>query len=305
MSETRRVPIRHAYSSIIEPGWAEMVRKFRPMVRATSQCIEVNVICGLALRITRLAIASDLLGRKGLDEEGHIPQRSASEAYVNLGYIFHSGPRRKPKTGSQPEKDTRGLCLQFCAYADIAYLKLVSKDPDRVRETFKKRQGLSDSEYDALHAEHLRLADEAINIHGCTKERWHTMNIQDMAQKLLDDPPPFMDHEFCKLLLSNFVSSNSAVHADALSIRTQYKDHGSDLLELVLKPDVVRGDAVASLAVSSWKAIGWYLNESTWVDKMVNDQLRNVLRERFDAAADNPTSIVIPNWLSEGVTRAF
>lgn len=301
MSETRLVPIGHAYSSIIEPGWAEMVRKFRPMVKATAMATEVNVLLGLALRITRLAIASDLLARKGLDEEGHIPQRSATEAFVNLGYIFYCGPRRKPKTGSQPEKNTRDLCLQFCAYADVAYLKLVNRDSDRARATFKRRKGLTDTEYDALHAEHVRLADEAINIHGCTPERWHTMNIQDMAQKLLKDPPPFMDLDFCKLLLSNFVSSNSAVHADALSIRTQYKDHGTDLLELVFKPEIVRGDAVASLAISSWKAIGWYLNESKWVDDMVNNQLRKVLRERFDAATPKSTTILLPDWLSEDI----
>lgn len=302
MSETRQVPIRHAFSSIIEPGWAEMVHKFRPIVSATAMAVEINVLCGLALRITRLAIASDLLARKGLDEEGHILQRSATEAYVNLGYIFHCGPRRRPKKGSQREKDTHGLCLQFCAYANIAYLKLISKDPDRVRETFKRRRGLSDSEYDALHAEHLRLAEEAQRTYGCVKDRWHSMNIQDMAQKLLDDPPPFMNLDLGKMLLSSFVSSNSAVHADALSIRSQYMDHGTDLMELVLKPDVVGGDVVASLAVDGWRAIGWYLKEEDWVNEMVNAQLSHMLKERYAAAGQPPMHVDIPTFRSEEVS---
>lgn len=120
-----------------------------------------------------------------------------------------------------------------------------------------------------------------------------------MAQKVLDDPPPFMDPVFGKLFLSNFVSPNSAVHSDALSIRSQYKDHGTDLMKLVFKQDVIRGDAVASIAVSSWKAIGWYLKESKWVDGMVSEQLGKVLRERFDSAPAKPKLIILPDWLND------
>lgn len=298
--EVRNVPIRHTYSSIIEPGWGEMVRHFRPVVRETAMATEVNVLFGLSLRITRLAIAAKLLAEKGLDEECHMPQRSAVEAFVNLCYTFYTGPNRRDKSGRAIEKDTRGLCLQFCAYADVAYLKLVRHNPDRVKATFQKRQGLSDIEYDALHAEHERLANEAVNVHGCRSERWHAMNIQDMAAMVLKDSPPFLDEELCAMLLTNFVSSNSAVHSDSLSIRSQYKDHGTDLLELVFKPDTVRGDVIASLAVSSWKSIGWYLNESEWVNRTINDLLRKELRMRFDAAKPAaPRTILLPEWLQD------
>lgn len=285
MSETREISTHRALSAIIEPGWKEMERKFRPMAQATAMAVEINVLFGLALRITRLAIACDLLAEKGLDEEGHILQRSATEAYINLGYIFYAGPRLTgKKPNSRPEKDTRGLCLQFCAYADIAYLKLVEAEPDRARSTFKRRMGLTDTEYDALHKEHVRLAEEAARIHGCLDKRWHPMALPDMAKKLLNDPPPFADQTFTQLLPSNFVSPNSATHADALSIRSQYRDHGTDLVELVFKPDVNRGDEVASLAISGWRAIGWYLNEMEWVADMVKRQLHRELEQRFDAA---------------------
>ncbi len=297
--EVRNISIQHSMSAIVEPGWTEMVRKFRPVVQATAMATEINVLFALALRLTRLAIASDLLARKGLDEEGHIPQRSAVEVYVNLCYIFYSGPRRQDSRGRPKEKTTRDLCLQFCAYADIAYYKLVKADTDRVRSIFKKRQGVTDLEFDAMLLEWARLDNVARTIHGCPDSRWHTMNIQDMSKKVLAAPPPFMDHQFCEMLLSNFVNPNSAVHADSLSLRSQYKDHGTDLLELVYKPDAVRGDAVASLAISSWKAAGWYLSEAAWVEQMIGNKLREVLRERWDQAPEQTTrTILLPDWLA-------
>ncbi len=296
-TEERIISIRHAFSQIVEPGYQRMVTKFRPLVKDLSLSTEVNVLCALALRITRLAISGRLLAEKGLDEEGQLPQRSATEAYVNLCYIFHTGPRLIKAAG--PEKDTRGLCLQFCAYADLAYWKSIKNDLDRVRDVFRRRKGLSDPELDAMNLEQERLATEAVTIHGCTQSRWHATNLVDMARQVIKDPPPFADPEFDEMLLKSFVTSNSAVHADSLSIRSQYRDHGSDLMALIFKEETIRGDAVARLGINSWKAIGWYLNELDWVEKMITEQLGKVLKQRFDEAATPiPRTILVPDWLA-------
>jgi hypothetical protein len=33
--EVRTISIQHSMSAIVEPGWTEMVRRFRPIVQAT------------------------------------------------------------------------------------------------------------------------------------------------------------------------------------------------------------------------------------------------------------------------------
>lgn len=284
MSERIHINLQHAISSVIEPGWSRMEQKFRPLVQTSPNHIEIQVLCALALRITRLAIAGDLLARKGLDEEGHALQRPALEAIINLSYIFYSGPRVTAKSGKS-EKDTLGLCEQFCAYANVAYVRVIRRDPNRIREVFQKHRGLSDAECDQLIAENIRLAIEASATHGCAERRWHKSDLRSMVNVVLSDPPPFIDSEILRTIVFDLDSSNSSVHADALSMRTQYSDHGTDLLKLVYKEQAMRGDIVAALALSSWRAIGWYFGELDWVVKMINRELGNEFRKRLNAQA--------------------
>lgn len=295
MKETkeRLISIQHFCSDIVEPGYVRVANRIRPKVDATVFSPEVNVLCGLNLRITRLAIACRLVSAKGLEVEALILLRSGAEALVNLAYIFHSGPRR------EGEKSTRDLCLQFIAYAEVAYKKLIESKPERVREVFKRRKNMSDQEYDALHETHLELARRATDDHGCRSERWHPMNLKDMAQKVLDDPPPFIDQEFCQPILSSFVSANGAVHVDALSMRTHYADHGEGLLELVFDKEVIWGDVLSTLAFSSWKAVADFLNEREWLNQMLDEELSRVLKERFDSAVPVKRTVLLPPWLEE------
>lgn len=293
MSELPPNIFQHAICSIMEPGWSRMEQKFRPLVRPSSELVEVQVLCGIALRLTRMAIAGDLLARKGLDEEGHVLQRPAFESIINLSFIFYSGPRAAAKPGKPPQKSTIELCKQFCAYADVAYWRLAKRNPARIRETFKNRRGLSDSDCDELLAENLRLSQEASIIHECGKSRWHKMDLRSMVEVVLNDPPPFVDSKLLKSTFDDLDSSNSAVHADALSLRTQYNDHGTDLLKLVYKNDAIRGEIVAALTLSAWRAIGWYFNDLEWVNMMINEELYREFRLRHDAEAKKLTRFIL------------
>ena len=114
-----------------------------------------------------------------------------------------------------------------------------------------------------------------------------------MAARVLNDLPCFADEAFCGMLLNSFVSPNSAIHGDALSMRSQYADLRNGPLELTLRPRSPRADAVAYLAIGSWKALGEFFNESDWVKQLIGERLRQVLRPRFDAAQRKKNKIVL------------
>ena len=107
------------------------------------------------------------------------------------------------------------------------------------------------------------------------------MNLQDMAKKVRDNAPSFVDENIVEIAFSSFVSVNSATHGDALSLRSQYKELGNDPLELIFKEECIFSDVVAMEALWAWKIIGIYYNKLDFIEKCFDQNLREVLKKRL------------------------
>ena len=228
----------------------------------------------IILRLVRLAQASMVLCQAGLKEESQLPLRSASESIINLLYIMYVGPATEGKSSSD-------LARRFLAYGDVAYYKMLKRKTDRAREVFKKRQGMTDAQVDDLLREKQRLSDEAIKVHDCGSSRWHKMNLLDMAIKVRDNAPAFVDRSITEIAFSSFESANSATHADALSLRSQYNDLGNAPLELAFNVDDTFASVVGNQAIWAWKTIADYYNQADVVDKWLNQHVHAIVKQRF------------------------
>ena len=255
----------------------DLRKHFEPMITATQELPEVHVLTSLTLRLVRLAKASMVMCQEGLKEESQPQLRSASEAIVNLLYIMYVGPA----TGDKSSSD---LARQFLAYGDVAYYKLVRRKTDRAREVFKKRQGMTDAQFDDFMRDKQRLSDEATKIYNCGSSRWHKMNLLDMAIKVRDNAPGFVDKNIADIAFSSFESANSATHADALSLRSQYNDLGNAPLELVFDADDTFAGVVSNQAIWAWKTIADYYNQADVVDKWINQYGQAIVKQRYEVS---------------------
>lgn len=272
----RMVDISYLYSDALEASHSELRGHFEPMIRATQALPEVHVFTAITLRLVRLAQATTLLCKQGLTEESQLQYRSATELIVNLLYIMYVGPSTGQKTQS-------ALAQQFLAYGDLAYAKMLRCRPEQARAAFKKQRGMSDADFDAFLAEKQRLALEAASRHGCTSTRWHNINLADMAKLVKGNAPAFVDGTMADLAFSSFVGANSATHADALSLRSQYNALGNQPLELIYQEDTSYANAVGMEAMWAWKTIAEYYNQSDFLEKCIDTHLRAVLKNRYQA----------------------
>jgi len=217
----------------------ELRRHFEPHIRATQELPEVRVFASVCLRLVRLAKARVVLAKEGLNEESQLPLRSATEAIANLLYIMYAGPA----TGDKSQRD---LALQFLAYGDVEYFKMLKRRPIHAKNAFSIRLGLSDSQFDTFMQEKKQLSDDAVTIHGCTKRNWHNLDLASLAIKVKDNIPCFVHKDIADFAFSSFVSSNNAVHASALSLRKQYAACENAPLELVYDEDNTVADIIFS-----------------------------------------------------------
>lgn len=262
--------ISYLYPNVLEACHDELRRKFEPMIRATDSLIEVQILSGITLRLIKLSKASTLLCQAGLSEASQIQFRAATESIVNLLYIMYVGPSRESKTQGR-------LAKQFSAYGDVAYYKLLNTRDDKGREVFKRRSSVSDLQFEAFLSEKEKLSEEAKQL-GCTSRRWHPMNLDNMAKLVRDSGISFVDDDLAEKIFSNFVSSNSATHCDALSLRTQYKFLGNSPLEFTTHEESIYADMVGLEAIWAWKSIADYYNQMDFLKKIIDSSMRDFLK---------------------------
>jgi hypothetical protein len=277
---TRMVDISFIHSETLLSCHEELRTHYEPMILAHPNEPEAQTMAHITLRTVRLALSSLVLCQNGLIEECQLPLRSATESLINLLYIMYVGPAM----GDKPRRD---LALQFVAYGDVAYFKMLNKRPAEARSAFLKT-GMTDAQFDAFLEEHRRLADNALSTHGCTKMRWHSLDLQSMADKVRDNAPDFVDKGITSVAFSKFQSANSATHADALSLRSQYATLGNDLLELKLQQDNTFCEIASAEAVWAWKVVGDYFGELEFVDQCISRHMRDIMKARYDVSPDAP-----------------
>jgi|GEM_PF-4453718 len=287
--EKHKVPIDFIVPDVVESCYMEVRKKFELLIAGTDSLTDVQVLAGLSLRIVRLSIATRSLIKAGLFEESQLPFRSAAECTVNLLYILKVGPALGDKTSN-------ALAKQFSAYGDVAYEKMLKARPATARRAFKRAQGMTDAEYDIFYADKLRLSTDAKTVHGCRSSRWHTLSLTAMAEKVRDNRPPFVDGQFADLMFSSFQGQNSAVHADALSLRSQYKALGNAPLEIKLVSDSMYADATAMMTLWSWKMIADYYGQLDWLQDMLEKAMRHELGKRLDAEIERSKRVILLPW---------
>ena len=145
---------------------------------------------------------------------------------------------------------------------------------------------MSDAEFDTFLQKQESLAEEAAHVHGCTKTRWHSLNFQDMATRVRDNIPAFFsaqDRGAAGLMFASFDSTNSAIHGDALFLRTQYNARKNAPLELVYDQERAYlspyPSTTAMQALWGWKCIGMYYNQLDYVDKCINDNFLEIVKK--------------------------
>lgn len=267
------VDVAFVYPEALEACHEKLRLHFEPLIQATQEYPEVHVLTAITLRLVRLSKATMLLSKAGLKEESMLPYRSATESIINLLYITYAGSVVEGKS-------SRELASQFIAYGDLAYFKMLKRRPNNARSAFKSRAGMSDAEFDLFLQEKERLAEESATLHNCSSARWHRMNLVNMAEKVCSNIPSFVDQATADLVFSTFVSVNSATHADALSLRSQYKDLGNAPLELAFEEEHVNASIASKQALWAWQTMAEYYNQMDFVNECFNCQLQEIVKKR-------------------------
>lgn len=279
------IRIDFVYAELIEDTHNKVRRHFESLVKATGALAEIQVLASICLRVARLAVAARLLADKGLTEECHLPFRSAAEGIANLLYIIEVGPKHENRTSND-------LARQFLAYGDIAYYKLLSMHPVQSRNAFKKNYGWNDSQVDSFLAEKKKLREDALAL-GCQTTRWNKRDFASIASLVSKAGISYLDSNFADLMFESFVSSNSATHGDALSLRSQYKALGNEPLEMVFAKDSNYADASGWLAVTGWYCMAHYFQQQDWLHEMLNVQVRDLLKQRLAKAKEKASRRII------------
>jgi hypothetical protein len=286
-----QVPISFIYPEVVKACHNEVRKKFEPYLNATSSLLEVHVLSGLTLRLVRLALATKILVEAGFKEEAKLQFRSAVECIVNLLYIMDVGP----KTG---DKSTNELAKQFGAYGDLAYAKLLRQRPAQAKKAFVRRKIYTEAEFDAFYAEKQRLGLEAESIYGCRSSSWHPKSLSARAELVKTHAPSYVDGSFADMMFSSFQSPNSAVHGDALSLRSQYKDLGGNALEIRYSVDSGDSDATGQMVLWAWKTMAVYYGkkEEEWLNKLLDKTMRSEMTKRLDLAEEMANRKILLPW---------
>lgn len=279
------IRIDFVYAELIEETHNEVRRHFESLVKATGALAEVQVLASICLRVARLAVAARLLADKGLTEECHLPFRSAAEGIANLLYIIEVGPEKEGRSSTD-------LARQFLAYGDIAYYKMLTKRPAQSRRAFKRHYGWSDDQVNSFLAEKERLKDKALAL-GCQNTRWNKKDFATIASLVSKADIPYLDAHFADLTFESFVSSNSATHGDALSLRSQYKALGNEPLEMVFSKASNYADATGWLTVTGWYCMAHYYHQQDWLHELLNVQVRDLLKQRLAKAKEKAHTRII------------
>jgi len=265
--------------------------KFEPLVEATNQLAEVQVMAALTLRLARLTKAAPLLAEAGFKEETQMLFRGALESIVNLIYIMHVGPIIEGRSSNE-------LAKQFMAYGDVAYQKLVNIRNAESRAAFKKRLGMTDEQIDKRIAEINQKRISAL-ANGCATDRWNKKyTFQRMAELVQKNLPPYVFKNMGEIIFSCFVTVNSAVHGDSLSLRTQYNELKNRPLEIKTANYANYADVMGSITLWAWQMIAEYYSETKWLNEFVQDNLRIELDRRIEAAKQEAArTVVLPPWI--------
>lgn len=273
-----QIDLAYLQSETLKACHPELRRYFEPLILATQGLSEVQVMAGITLSLARFSMATETLCRAGLTDESWLPYRSATESIVNLLYIMYVGPKIQGVTQTR-------LAQQFTAYGDVAYLKMLRKRPGQARAA-RKRQGVSDAEFDAFVTEKEH-ADRAAKTLGCRPERWHQVSLHDMGALVRDNAPSFVDSKIADQAFSTFVSANSATHGDALAIRSRYKGQGNQPLELKFVENPIHAEIVATMLLWAWKVLGDYYGKIDVVEECYQKHL-GILSEKRAGLAPLP-----------------
>jgi len=266
--------------------------KFEPLVEATNELAEVQVMAALTLRLARLTQAAPLLSEAGFKEETHMLFRGALESIVNLMYIMHVGPIIEGKT-------VNCLAKQFISYGDVAFQKFITIRDKESRAAYKNRLKMTDEQIANKIAEVNQKRTAAL-ANGCTKTRWNDKyDFTKMAELVQKNLPPYVMKGMAEIIFSCFVTVNSAVHGDALSLRTQYNELKNRPLEIKTSKYANYADVMGSVTLWAWQVIAEYYNQTDWLNKFVQDNLRVELDKRIEAAKQEASRmVVLPPWVT-------
>ncbi len=211
------------------------------------------------MKAYKLAKSLDLLESAGYAEECNAIARPLFEVFVNLYFILYAGV--------EGDTTSERLAEQFCAYADIAYCKYVNS-AGTVQATIHRIHGPDPTSF---MSEVKRLSDRAEAL-GATRNRWHSLNFTDMAQKISKRLPFFLDSNDRKqieYLVSAAKRMNSSVHADAMSMRIDYRSSGSAPLEV--KP-IRNGSPEIHIYIWCIKALAEFLGKYHIAERIVREE---------------------------------
>lgn len=293
--QVQNIPLDYIYPTIVQNCQEEVRRRFEPHILETHGLVTVHVLAALTLRIVRLTIANKLLLDAGFAEEARMQFRACVECTVNLLYIMDVGPKLN---GKNKDKDTESLAKQFSAYGDVGYAKLLASRPAQAKRAYVRRGIFTEAEFDAFYQDKQTKSKDAIDNHDCTKASWHKKDLVTRANLVRDNRPAYVDETFADLLFSSFQSPNSAVHGDALSLRSQYKELGNGPLELKLVGRSQDADACGQMAFWAWKTMAVYYGptEEKWLNELLDKAMREELMTRFDIAEAASKRMIILPW---------
>jgi hypothetical protein len=293
--QAQNIPLDFIYPTVVQACHEEIRKRFETHILATQNLTTVHVLAGLTLRIVRLTLANKVLLDAGFAEEARMQFRSCVECTVNLLYIMDVGPKLK---GKNQDKDTEALAKQFSAYGDVAYAKLLAGRPAQAKRAYVRRGIYTEAQFDVFYQEKQTQLQDAIDNHGCTKSSWHKKDLVTRANLVRDHRPTYVDDSFADLLFSSFQVPNSAVHGDALSLRTQYKELGNAPLEIKLTERSLDADACGQMALWAWKTMAVYYGpeEEKWLNEVLNKAVRAEMRKRFDMAEIASKRLILLPW---------
>lgn len=262
----------------LERYYDELRSRFEPLVHATDRLPETTLITALTMRLNRLAQITRIVCKQGFKPEAQILFRAALESLVNLVYIMEVGPKLGDKSSAE-------LAQQFWAYGDVAYEKLIRTRDKESRQAFAKHHGMTDAQYDVFYQEKKKLRDAAIKA-GCQKGSWHNLDLNSMAN-LVKEHSKHYQAVWADLLFSSQVGENSAVHGDALFLRSYYNETSAKPLELVQSDAEVYANAVSTMARDAWEIMAEYFGQDhlDWFNAFQKAKLSELMKERADLVA--------------------
>jgi hypothetical protein len=185
------------------------------------------------------------------------------------------------------------------AYGDIAYQKLLKDRGELTRSALRKGFHLSEEQIEVrmTSAKQLKAVAEG---KGCQSTRWHSRTFKSLVEAVRANLPPFAPRELAEVLFSTFVPTNGAIHGDALSLRTQYKELKYKPLEIKRAPYSNYLDVMGSTTLWAWQVVADYYVQTNWLNDFIETNLRGEIDKHIQAAkAENSRQILLPPWIAD------